>query len=114
MTNLLSLSTAFSDLTSCGGRRAAVAGLASGSGFSIAGVVGVEVFTGVSLLVVGLAAGVGASSGDVESLLVSGCETPFGAWPGCGVLFSDEVSLESSATGCGLSAGLGVATGAGG
>jgi hypothetical protein len=63
MTSLLSLSTAFSDFASCGGRRAAVAGLASGSGFSIAGVVGVDVFTGVSLLDVGLAAGVGVSAG---------------------------------------------------
>ena len=102
MTNLLSLSTAFSDLTSCGGRRAAVAGLASGSGFSIAGVVGVEVFTGVSLLVVGLAAGMGAGSGVAVSLLVSACEVPFGIASGCGVLFSNGVSLESSATGSGL------------
>jgi hypothetical protein len=68
MTSLLSLSTAFSDFASCGGRRAAVAGLASGSGFSIAGVVGVEVFTGVSLLGIGFAAGVGAGAGVVVSV----------------------------------------------
>jgi hypothetical protein len=70
MTSLLNLSTAFSDFDSCGGRRAAVAGLASGSGFSIAGVVGVDVLTGVSLVVAGKAAGVGV--GVAGSLLATG------------------------------------------
>jgi hypothetical protein len=114
MTSLLSLSTAFSECDSCGGRRAAVAGLASGSGFSIAGVVGVEVLTSVSLLGVGLAAGVGVGSEVVVSSPSAGWKVPFVVGAGCDSLFSGGVVLGSSTTGCGLSAGLGVATGAGG
>jgi hypothetical protein len=91
-----------------------VAGLASGSGFSIAGVVGVDVFTGVSLLGVGFAAGVGVGAAVVVSLLISGCGAPFGSWSGCDSPFLGVLLLGSSTTGCGLSTGLGVATGAGG
>ena len=78
MTSLLNLSTAFSVFVSSrGGRRAAVAGLASGSGFSIAGVVGVEVSTSLSIgLVVGFDVGVGI--GVVVPLLTTCSETPVG------------------------------------
>lgn len=68
MTSLLSLSTAFSDFDSWGGRRAAVAGLASGSCFSIAGVVGVDGFTSVSLLGIRSATGVDVGAGIVVPL----------------------------------------------
>lgn len=46
-----------------GGRRAAVAGLASGSGFSVIGVVGVELATGFSSVTAGSVDGTGAGIG---------------------------------------------------
>ena len=48
---------------SLGGRRAAVAGLASGSGFSVIGVVGVELTAGFSSFTAGSVDGTGAGAG---------------------------------------------------
>jgi hypothetical protein len=95
---------------SLGGRRAAVAGLASGSGFSVIGVVGVELTAGFSSFTTGSVDGTGARAGAADSGAGSGASWLGVAVGGCSSCGGGLGSVVLGA-GSGVSAGLGAGGG---
>lgn len=96
-----------------GGRRAAVAGLASGSGFSVIGVVGVELTTGFSSFTEGSVDGTGTdtgagTAGSGAGSGVSWAGVAAGGCSSCGGGLGSEVLAAGSGVSVGLGAGGGV------